>query len=215
MGEDPLSLFLWLEPAMVAELECGGAGGPSPKSAGIVCPVLVTERLVLRPPHPDDAPDMARLANNRRVSGMLARLPYPYTQAHARDFIARTAGRADGCSCALTLNDTGAFVGCAGLEAREDGLALGYWIGEPFWGLGLATEAAHALVDHAFRSTEIELLRAACRVINAASRRVIHKCGFQYAGQGMMDSAAAGRVAVERYCLDRRTWVSLRSWAQA
>ena len=56
-------------------------------------------------------------------------------------------------------------------------------------------------------------LNVSCRVINPASRRVIHKCGFQYAGQGMIHSLAAGQVAVERYSLDRKTWVSLRSWA--
>ena len=79
----------------------------------------------------------------------------------------------------------------------------------------LSTEAAHALVDLAFRATMIDVLNVSCRVINAASRRVIHKCGFQYAGQGMMDSLVAGRVPIERYRLDRSTWVSLRSWSQS
>ena len=110
---------------------------------------------------------------------------------------------------------SGAFIGCAGLDARNDGLELGYWIGEPYWGHGYATEAAHALVDLAFRATAIDVLHVSCRVINAASRRVIHKCGFQYAAQGMMDSLVAGKVPVERYRLDRRTWVSLRSWSQS
>ena len=58
----------------------------------------------------------------------------------------------------------------------------------------------------------IDVLHVSCRVINPASRRVIHKCGFQYAGQGMMNSIVAGQVPIERYRLDRKTWVSLRSW---
>ena len=78
-----------------------------------------------------------------------------------------------------------------------------------------ATEAAHALVDLAFRNTAISVLHASCRVINPASRRVIHKCGFQYAGQGMLNSIVAGQVPVERYRLDRKTWVSLRTWARS
>ena len=56
------------------------------------------------------------------------------------------------------------------------------------------------------------MLHVSCRVLNPASRRVIHKCGFQYAGQGMLNSLVAGQVPVERYSLDRKTWVSLRSW---
>ena len=85
---------------------------------------------------------------------------------------------------ALTLADTGAFIGCAGLDARGSALELGYWIGEPYWRHGYATEAAHALVDLAFRATAIDALDVSCRVINAASRRVIHKCGFQYCRPG-------------------------------
>jgi len=185
------------------------------ESLRIECPVLVTERLVLRPPHPEDIPDIARLAHNRRIAEMLARMPYPYGEAEARAFVDMTAKRKfGGCSYAVTIAETGAFVGCAGLHPKELGLELGYWIGEPFWGKGYATEAAHALVDLAFRATDIETLHVACRVINAGSRRVIHKCGFQYAGQGMMDSLAAGRVPIERYTLDRKTWIGLRQWPE-
>ncbi len=194
---------------MVAEKEDEPAESPA-----IDCPVLVTERLVLRRPHDDDVPELAELASNRRIAEMLATMPYPYGLDEARDFIARSkTKRPAGASYAVTLADTGALVGGAGLNARERGLELGYWIGEPYWGRGYATEAAHALVDLAFRATAIDRLTVSCRVINAASRRVIHKCGFQYAGQGMLDSLAAGRVPVERYALDRKAWVSLRTWA--
>jgi RimJ/RimL family protein N-acetyltransferase len=185
------------------------------ESPGIDCPVLVTERLLLRAPHEDDIPELAELADNRRIAEMLGRMPHPYGEREARAFVA-TAGQRPvaGCAYAVTLAESGAFIGCAGLHGCSSGLELGYWIGEPHWGRGYATEAAHALVDLAFRATAIQRLHAACRVINPASRRVIHKCGFQYAGQGMLESLAAGRVPVERYALDRRTWASLRSWGR-
>ena len=186
------------------------------ESLRIDCPVVVTERLVLRPPHVDDIAELAELANSRRIAEMLGRMPHPYGEVEAKSFIQNSRRREKGgCVYAITNSDSGAFVGCAGLDARPQGLELGYWIGEPYWGRGYATEAAHALVDLAFRATAIDVLHVTCRVINAASRRVIHKCGFQYAGQGMLNSLVAGQVPVERYQLDRRTWVSLRSWGQA
>ena len=187
------------------------------ESLAIDCPILVTERLLLRPPHVDDIPELAQLANNRRIAEMLARMPHPYGEAEARAFIAMCQLRQPGATYALTLAgqgpETGAFVGCAGLNAKDRGLELGYWIGEPYWRQGFATEAAHALVDLAFRATGIPVLHVSARVINPASRRVIHKCGFQYAGQGMMNSIVAGQVPIERYRLDRKTWESLRNWS--
>lgn len=194
---------------MVAEKEDIDDESPS-----IACPVLRTERLVLRKPNRDDIPAIAALADNRHVAEMLARMPHPYGEAEARAFLAMVETRRGGASYALTRASDGTFVGCAGLNSTDRGLELGYWVGEPFWGHGYATEAAHALVDLAFRTTDIPVLYASCRVINPASRRVIHKCGFQYAGQGMLHSLVAGQVPVERYRLDRKTWTSLRSWAR-
>jgi RimJ/RimL family protein N-acetyltransferase len=176
-------------------------------------PVLVTRRLILRGPRENDIPALVQLADNRHVAQMLARMPHPYGEAEARAFIAMSERRQPGASYALTLADGGTFIGCAGLNVKDRGLELGYWIGEPYWKRGFATEAAHALVDLAFRETRIPVLHVSVRVINPASRRVIHKCGFQYAGQGMMTSIVAGQVPVERYRLDRRTWESLRNWS--
>ena len=185
-------------------------------STPIDCPILVTERLVMRPPHEDDLGDLVALANNRRVADMLGRMPHPYAEPEARAFLAHARDNQAGeVVYALSLADTGAFVGCAGLHRTERGLEMGYWVGEPYWRRGLATEAAHALVDVAFRASDVDVLLASCRVVNPASRRVIQKCGFQYAGQGMLNSLSAGNVAVERYRLDRKTWISLRSWASS
>ena len=142
------------------------------ESLRIDCPVLVTERLVLRPPHVDDIPEIAELANNRRVAEMLGRMPYPYGEREARAFVtAAGAGNRGGCTYAIALADNGAFIGCAGLDARPHGLELGYWIGEPYWGRGYATEAAHALVDLAIRATAIDRVPVSCRVITASWRR--------------------------------------------
>lgn len=180
-------------------------------------PTLVTRRLVMRAPNAGDIPALVELADNRHVAQMLARMPHPYGEAEARGFIALAQRRQPGASYALTLAapgpENGTFIGCAGLNVKDRGLELGYWIGEPYWKRGFATEAAHALVDLAFRETRIAVLNVSVRVINPASRRVIHKCGFQYAGQGMMNSIVAGQVPVERYRLDRRTWESLRNWS--
>jgi len=196
---------------MVLEAEDEEDGG----SSLIGCPVLVTERLVMRPPHVDDIPDLARFAANRRIADMLARMPHPYGEAEAHAFVAAAAERTEGCVYAVTSAENGALLGCAALNVNASGLEIGYWIGEPHWGRGYATEAAHALVDHGFRASGARLMQASCRVINPASRRVVQKCGFHYAGQGMVHSLAAGRVAVERYVLDRKTWTSLKSWAAA
>jgi RimJ/RimL family protein N-acetyltransferase len=192
---------------MVAEAE-----DSEDESFSIDCPTLTTERLVLRAPCETDIAQLIELADNRHVAEMLARMPHPYGEAEARAFLAMAATRRSGVSYALTLKENGAFVGCAGLNATDRGLELGYWIGEPYWRRGYATEAAHALVDLAFTRTTIQVLHASTRVINPASRRVIHKCGFQYAGQGMLNSIVAGQVPVERYRLDRKTWTSLRNW---
>jgi len=185
------------------------------ESFAIDCPVLATKNLVLRAPRESDMERLMALADNHHIAQMLARMPHPYGEAEARTFLTMTRARLGGAVYALTLAATDTFVGCAGLDPTERGLELGYWIGEPHWKRGYATEAAHALVDLAFRSTTIQVLHASCRVINPASRRVIHKCGFQYAGQGMLNSIVAGQVPVERYRLDRKTWTSLRNWVHS
>ena len=200
---------------MVAEWEEDEDECPEGGSPVIECPVLVTDRLVLRQPHEDDIPELAELANNRKIADMLARMPHPYGVEEARDFVesTRRSGIA-GSTYAVTLAESGAFIGCAGLHGAKRGLELGYWIGEPYWGRGYATETAHALVDLTFRASALDRLHVSCRLVNTASRRVIHKCGFQYAAQGMADSLSDGRVAVEHYTLDRSTWASLRSWGR-
>ncbi|WP_183803884.1 GNAT family N-acetyltransferase [Mycoplana azooxidifex] len=189
---------------------------PRPERSRTDCPILLSQRLVLRAPHEDDIDALAHLANNANIATMVARMPHPYTIADAADFVRRTTAGAIGkCVYAITKADTGAFLGCCGIEPHEDGrtVELGYWLGEPHWNQGYATEAAQSLTDMVFRTRDVEQIDARCRVMNISSRRVIQKCGFQFQATGMVQSlAVGGMVPVEWFRLDRRTWVSLKSW---
>ncbi|KAA1175435.1 GNAT family N-acetyltransferase [Rhizobium sp. P40RR-XXII] len=181
------------------------------------CPVLLSERLVLRAPHEEDIDALAHLANNANVATMVSRMPHPYTTNDAADFVRRTKlGEIGKCVYAITKADNGAFLGCCGVEPTGDPntVEIGYWLGEPYWNQGYTTEAAHALVDMVFRTREnVAQIDARCRVMNVASRRVVQKCGFQFQGSGLAASLALGStVPVEWYRLDRKTWMSLRSW---
>ncbi|UPA24367.1 GNAT family N-acetyltransferase [Shinella oryzae] len=189
---------------------------PRPDRSRTDCPILLSPRLVMRAPHEDDIDALAHLANNANIANMVARMPHPYTVADAADFVRRTRDGAIGkCVYAITKADNGAFLGCCGIEPHDDGrtVELGYWLGEPYWNQGYVTEAAHALIDMVFRTRDIEQIDARCRVMNIPSRRVIQKCGFQFQATGMVQSlAVGGMVPVEWYRLDRKTWVSLKSW---
>ena len=178
------------------------------------CPVLTTERLILRAPQLADAAQLSKLANNIKVASMMTGMPHPYTKGEAETFIRRTAEPdKTGCTYILTLAKTGAVLGCAGLSFdRDNKLLLGFWLGEPHWGQGYATEAAHALVDLAFEGFKAERLHTRCRVTNSASRRVIEKCGFQFTGIGMLSSIAVGQFSAEHFTLERRVWASLKGW---
>jgi RimJ/RimL family protein N-acetyltransferase len=178
------------------------------------CPVLKTERLILRAPETADAADLTRLANNIKVAAMMTGMPHPYTRADAETFISRAAepGRT-GCTYALSLAQTGSVLGCAGLTIDKDNrLQLGFWLGEPHWGQGYATEAAHALVDLSFEHFKAGRLHTRCRLSNSASRRVIEKCGFQFTGIGLLSSIAVGQFSAEHFTLERRVWASLKGW---
>lgn len=113
-------------------------------------PVLETERLVLRPPRFEDAATIAVLANDRRIADNTLRIPHPYTLADAQAFL--TAANASGGEIVFLITAwDGAVLGCCGI-GKLDGEhpEIGYWLGVPFWGKGYATEAARALIDHAF-----------------------------------------------------------------
>jgi len=101
---------------------------------------LETERLVLRPFRTGDAREFARLAGDWAVASMTSDIPYPFSAAQAMGWLRPVRGEA---RFAIELD--GQLIGGAGYYRRPSGVAeLGFWLGRPWWGQGLATEAARA-----------------------------------------------------------------------
>jgi RimJ/RimL family protein N-acetyltransferase len=178
-------------------------------------PVLETARLVLRAPRLDDAEALAALVNDRRIAENTARIPHPYTLADAESFIAQVNRAAGEATFVITLADGTIIGGCGVGTLSGPDPEPGYWIGVPYWGRGFATEAARAVIDHAFGDPGCERLQGRARVSNPASRRVLEKCGFQWTGVALTRvRALASSVPVDRFRLDRGLWTSLKSWGQ-
>jgi RimJ/RimL family protein N-acetyltransferase len=176
-------------------------------------PVLETERLVLRAPCLEDVKAIAVLANDRRIAANTTRIPHPYGVGDAEQFIA-SVNKRDGEACfVILLSD--ALIGACGIDPREDGLELGYWLGVRYWGHGYATEAVRAVIDYAFGDLEQETLQAGARVTNPASRRVLEKCAFQWTGVRLTRIRAINSAApTDRFRLDRGLWASLKAWGR-
>jgi len=188
--------------------------GPSPDVAS--APVLETGRLILRAPSLDDAKAIALLANNRKIAAMTARVPHPYTLDDATRWIASPPAETKRWKFGVFTRDDGRFVGACGFTDEDERMTVGYWIGEPFWGRGYATESVRALVDHIFSATPLDEVAANCHVKNTASRRVLEKCGFQWTGAALARVRSIGAsVPADRFRLERRTWTALRAWGRS
>lgn len=178
--------------------------------------ILETPRLVLRRPTRADAARLAELADDTAVAENLSTLPHPYTLEDAVAYIDNTEITASRINLGVYVKgeDEG-FIGTVSLMPRDgERFVVGYWIGRPFWGKGYATEASQATVDLAFGQLGVDAVAATARVTNGASRRVLEKCGFQFAGQGMGPSLFhRGMVPIDRFRLERSIWMSLKNWA--
>ena len=179
-------------------------------------PVLETGRLILRAPRLGDVKAITAQANDRRIAENTSSLPHPYRLADAQDFVARASNSANETIFVVTLRSGGVIGTCGLMTPADDNTEVGYWLGVKHWGKGYATEAARAVIDHAFTDLDCEALQSTARVTNPASRRVLEKCGFQWTGAGLRRVRALNSsVPVDRFQLDRGLWASLKSWGQS
>ena len=177
--------------------------------------VLETERLTLRQPTLADVKAIARLANDRRIAENTRRLPHPYSQDHAVEFVrAMAAGPRE---TAFLVENNHVPVGMIGISWLEpDAPELGYWLGFEHWGQGFGTEAARAMIDYFFEEFSFELLFSGARVANPSSRNILEKCGFQWSGVELHRFEALGcSTPVDRFRLSRGVWSSLKNWSHS
>lgn len=147
-------------------------------------PDLVTERLVLRDLRPSDAAAVAAGAGDRRVAAFLVQVPSPYPIALARRWVAHRIDWWDqgrGVTFAVTLPEApDMLLGTVSLRryVRDRRAELGYWLAQPAWGHGFATEAGQAVVDFGFSNLGLARIYAQVLADNRASLRVLDKLGM-------------------------------------
>jgi RimJ/RimL family protein N-acetyltransferase len=174
--------------------------------------ILETERLTLRRPTLADVKAIAHLANDRRIAENTRRLPHPYSQDDAVEFVRAMA--TDRRETVFLIENNHTPVGVVGIDWREpDAPELGYWLGVEHWGQGFGTEAARAAIDFTFEEFAVEHLISGARVTNPSSRNILEKCGFQWSGVELHRFRALGSsTPVDRFRLSRSVWSSLKNW---
>ena len=151
---------------------------------------IETARLRLRSFSDEDLADLVTLANNWQVARWLSTMPHPYTEADGREWIARVqqdhaTGRPR--RFAIALKETGRLIGGVGLDGStgddSEEPALGYWLGEPYWGNGYAREAVAVVIDYGLRTLGVETIRAYTDPSNLASQKILLLCGLEKVGE--------------------------------
>ena len=128
-----------------------------------------------------DKSALVKFANNRKIWRNLTHIfPHPYTEKDAEDWFALLDKMKTPTHWAIELD--GLSIGGIGITLREGILAksaeIGYWLGEPYWGRGITSEALAAVVDYAMLQFGLIRLEAPVFEWNPASMRVLEKCGF-------------------------------------
>lgn len=136
-------------------------------------------------------------ANNRNVwNNLRDSFPYPYTPADAERWVLLRVAERPITSFAIDVD--GAAVGGIGIHPRDDvyrrSAEIGYWLGEPFWGRGIMTEAVRAVVEYGFSTFDICRIQAEVFEWNPASMRVLERVGFVCEAQMRMSIVKNGTV---------------------
>ena len=133
-----------------------------------------------------DRPAIVKYANNRKIwLNLRDNFPHPYTESDADTYLKSVVDQRPETDFAIATLDEA--IGAIGLKLKEDvsrkSAELGYWLGEPFWGQGIATASVSAIVEYGFSHFDIVRIWAEVFEWNPASMRVLEKAGFQMEGR--------------------------------
>ena len=149
--------------------------------------ILKHSNFILRPWHMDDADSIVKYGNNRKIwRNLRDGFPYPYTIQDAENFLSM-ATDPEFPSLFWAIEIDGEAVGGIGVSPLTDvyrrTAEVGYWLGEPFWGRGIATEALKLVTDYAFSHLDLIRIHAGIYEWNPASARVLEKAGYHFEGR--------------------------------
>ena len=144
-----------------------------------------------------DLESLVRHANNRNIwINLRDRFPHPYTTRDGHAFIKQTREQQPESAFAIVVNDEA--VGGIGFQLQGDvervSAEIGYWLGEPFWGRGIATEALVALTEYAITTHGLTRVYAVPFAWNRASCRVLEKAGYVLEGRLRRSAVKNGNV---------------------
>lgn len=164
-------------------------------------------KVILRQWRKQDAEQLAKLANNKNIAdNMSDQFPYPYTLQDAENWIALNENKRPTTNFAIEVDNT--LAGGCGMMLMEDvychSAEIGYWIAEPFWGKGIATDAVRILIEKV-RNDQTEIIRVFAKPYsyNKASMKVLEKNGFY------LEAIRKKAVIKNNVVMDDHVWVKL------
>lgn len=145
---------------------------------------LITDRLILSQWKLGDAKDLFSYAQNPNVGPAAGWAPHKTIWESRRLIIEFLKPNG---VYAIRPKDTGKAIGTISLseDKYRPGLRckeLGYSMSEGYWGQGLMTEAAKAVIKHGFEDLRLDMISVTTGPENEKSQNVIRKCGFKYEG---------------------------------
>ena len=154
---------------------------------------METDIILLRHWQESDADALYEYASEPEV-GERAGWPPHQSKEQSREIIRTVFNNPT--TWAIVLKETGKVVGAMGygpscecsLPSRKGEPTVGYWVGKPYWGMGICTEALRLMIEHIRRTTAIPSLISGHFTDNPASGRVMEKCGFIPTGETTFDS---------------------------
>lgn len=167
-------------------------------------------RIELRAWKVGDLPILIEFANNERIAAnMTDSFPHPYSKEAGLKFI-EWATSSDP-NHILCIKADGKVCGSIGLHAQQDvmckNMELGYWIAEPYWGQGIATNAVTLMVQYGFKHWDINRIFAKPFAVNIGSLRVLEKVGFRKEGLFKAAVYKRGRyIDFLEYAIHRTEW---------
>ncbi len=158
---------------------------------------LSLTRCIVRSWQMTDVDSVARYANNRNIwLNLRDAFPHPYRRSDAQQFIRAAREREPETTFAIEWG--GQAIGSIGFQLHGDvervSAEIGYWIGEPFWGRGITTEALIAVTNHAIERHGLTRVYALPFAWNLPSCRVLEKAGYVVEARLRRSAIKDGRI---------------------